>query len=42
MSLQKFFRPSQNDGGGRGIKAIIYIDDKIAASQSFEIAKFVS
>ena len=38
----KILRPFTKRWRGRGIKAIIYIDDKIAASQSFEIAKFVS
>ena len=42
MSLQKFFGPSRNATGGRGIKTIVYMDDGIPAWRSFEIAKSVS
>ena len=42
MSFQKFFGPSQNDGVGRDIKAIIYIDDSMTACRGFEIAESVS
>ena len=37
----KILRPFTKRWRGRGIKAIIYIDDGIAASRSFEIAKSV-
>ena len=40
--FKKILRPFTKRWRGRGIKVIIYIDDKIAASQSFEIVKFVS